>query len=584
MTLLPYFYVTDKNMKFSLAFLLLISTLGFSQTVNYPKNYFHAPVDIPLDLSGNFGELRPNHFHTGIDITTHNVEGVPVKAAAEGYVSRIKIGPWGYGHVIYITHPNGYTTVYGHLSAFNSVIADYVKKRQYINESFEIELTPAANELMVKQDEVVAYSGNTGSSGGPHLHFEIRDSKTEEAINPLLFGLPVKDNVPPTVVTLVVKPCEPNALVNGVNELKKIPLKQSGKTFVFANPADSITVFGKVGFAIEAYDKESSPTGKNGVFSIKLQCDKKTIYSHQIDRIPFEKSRFINCFIDYKEMEEHNRFYQQSFLLPNNQLPIYDSVVNNGFCNFKNDSIHKMKYFVSDAYGNTVTVAFNVHALKNTTTPAADLSRLWTPMLNVLLWDTTNVIDESAFRFETPSRAVYDKTIFTFAVVEGKVRKYSPLIKMDKTIPLQLPCSLTVYGNVPANLQSKALLVNGNSTVGGKWTGKGVTAEIREFGSFFINVDTAAPTVKPQNFDLKGSQTNFASMNKICFTISDNLAGIESYRATVDGKWILMEYEPKKKLLFYTFDEHVGKGNHDLILTVTDKVGNVTVYKKSFLR
>ncbi len=567
-------------MKLHAFFLLFISTCCLSQQNNYPKDYFHSPLDIAIALAGNFGELRPNHFHTGIDITTHGVEGLPVKAAADGYVSRIKVGPWGYGHVIYITHPNGYTTVYGHLSAFNSVIGEYVKKNQYINESFEVELTPAPNEFPVKQGEVIAYSGNTGSSGGPHLHFEIRDSKTEEAINPLLFGLPVKDNVAPTIVSLVIIPSEPNSLINGKNELKKILLKPEGKTFVFANPADSIVVSGKIGFAIEAYDKENIPTGKNGVYGIRLQCDNRTIYSDRLERIPFDKSRYINSFIDYREHEEHNHFYMQSFLLPNNELPIYDSVVNNGYCDFKADSIHKLKYSVSDTYGNTVTATFKIHSLAKKNNSHLEIKNSYKPFFTVLLWDTTNVIDESAFHLETPSRAVYDKVILNFSVVENKVREYSPRIILDKTIALQEPCSLTVYGNVPKNFQDKALLVDGNnSAVGGKWNGKGVTAEIKEFGTFFISIDTTAPTVNPLN-----AGENFSALKQIGFTVNDNLSGIESYRATVDGKWILMEYEPKKKSLFYVFDEHVAKGKHDLALTVTDKVGNATVYKKSFVR
>ncbi|HEU4717789.1 MAG TPA: M23 family metallopeptidase, partial [Bacteroidia bacterium] len=245
----------------------------------YPQNYFRNPLDIPIQLAGNFGELRPNHFHTGVDITTHGQEGLPVHAAADGYISRIKITPWGYGKAIYVTHPNGYTTVYGHLSAYNGNIAAYVEKNQYINESFEIELFPSPGELPVKKGDVIAFSGNTGSSGGPHVHFEIRDTKTEDAINPLLFGLPVKDDVAPVAVSLVVCPAEPGAVVNGQNGTYRIPLKASGGGYVFANPKDSIVAYGRIGFAIEGYDKESVPKGKNGVYAVRLQMENKTICS-----------------------------------------------------------------------------------------------------------------------------------------------------------------------------------------------------------------------------------------------------------------------------------------------------------------
>lgn len=575
------------NMKNLIFAFLVFSISGLAQSIAYPKNYFHSPVDIPIQLSGNFGELRPNHFHTGIDITTHGAEGVPVKAAADGYVSRIKISPWGYGRAIYVTHPNGYTTVYGHLSAYNAVLSSFVKTNQYANLSFEIELTFQPEQFPVKQGDVIAYSGNTGSSGGPHLHFEIRDSKTEEAINPLLFGLPVKDNVSPTLVTLVVCPENSNSVVNGTNGIRKISLVKSGDAYVLANASDSIVIYGKIGFAIEAFDKESTPSGKNGVYAIKLQCDKKTIYSERLERIPFDKSRYINCYIDYEEMQEHNRFYQRSFVFPNNQLPIYDTLVNEGYVYFKTDSIHKMKYFISDTYGNTSTLSFKVYS-KAKKPVYKDVVTKLTPFSQILLWDSTNRIEEATFLLETPSGAVYNNTTFTYGLFALKENAFSPKIIFDANIPLQKACSLTVYGNVPLLLQSKVLLSlidkNGKrSAVAGTWSGKGVTSEIKEFGTYSIGIDTTAPLITPNNFDLKGKkETSFAALSSLRFTISDNFSGIASYNATVDGKWILMQYEPKKQLLWYTFDERVAKGKHELVLVVTDKVGNKTEYKKSF--
>jgi hypothetical protein len=574
-------------MKKVLIAFLFCSNAAIAQSVAYPKNYFRVPIDVPLDLSGNFGELRPNHFHTGIDITTHNVEGIPVKAAAEGYVSRIKIGPWGYGRVLYVTHPNGYVTVYGHLSNFNTALAAYTKTNQYANQSFEIELTLQPNQFPVKQGEVIAYSGNTGSSGGPHLHFEIRDAKTEEAINPLLFGFPVKDEVAPTAVTLVIIPADKDAQVNGVNAIKKITLKQSGSNYVFANAAENITVSGKVGFAIEAYDKESNPTGKNGVYGIRLTCDGQTIYSHHIERIPFDKSRFINCFINYEENEKHNHFYQQSFLLPNNQLPVYDTTVNNGYCFFPTDMLHRFSYTLFDVFGNYSKVDFNVKSVKKTAIAKADA---YVPFLHVLVWDTTNLIEENAFRFETPSRAFYKNEVFNFTVDAATEKAISPKVNLGFYIPIQEPCTLTVYATVADSLKSKAVLALTNkkgvrTSAGGKWTGKGVTAEIKEFGTYSVMLDTTAPIVTPSNFDLKDvNQTDFSALKKIQFKMSDNFSGIASFNAFIDGKWVLMDYEPKGKLIWYTFDEHCGKGKHSLVLTVKDKVGNVAVYKKDFSR
>jgi hypothetical protein len=575
-------------MKKVLIAFLLYTNATLAQSIAYPKNYFISPMDVPLDLSGNFGELRPNHFHTGIDITTHNVEGVPVKSAADGYVSRIRIGPWGYGRVLYVTHPAGYTTVYGHLSRFNSTLSAYAKTNQYAEQNFEIDFTLQPAQFPVKQGEIIAYSGNTGSSGGPHLHFEIRDAKTEEALNPLLFGLPVKDNVAPVAVTLVIIPADNNATINGVNALKKIALKQSGSSYVFANASESITVYGKVGFAIEAHDKETNPTGKNGVYGIRLTCDGQTIYSHHLDRMPFDKSRFINCFINYEENQRNNRFYQQSFLFPNNQLPVYDTTVNNGYCFFPTDMQHRFVYTLYDVFGNSTTVNFKVNSLSKS--PVDHSKDIYVPMYRVLLWDTTNLIEETAFRFETPSGAFYRNEIFNFSVDDAKGKMYSAKVNFNELVPVQKACTLTVFANLPDSLKSKAVLAKvnkngGRSAAGGKWNVDGVTAEIKEFGSYLVTVDTTAPIVTPSNFDLKGAtQSNLSALKSIQFKMSDNFSGIASFNAFIDGKWVLMEYEPKKKMIWYTFDERCGKGKHALELRVMDKVGNETVYRKDFTR
>ncbi|MGL5889408.1 MAG: M23 family metallopeptidase, partial [Bacteroidia bacterium] len=267
---------------FSSALLFVFPVLMYahSEQTNYPKNYFQTPIDAPLLLAGNFGELRPNHFHAGIDITTQGKEGIAIFAAAEGYVSRIRISPFGYGKALYITHPNGYTTVYGHLRNFNKDIGMYAERNQYEAELFEIDITVPPGALPVKKGEIIARSGNTGGSGGPHLHFEIRDTKTEDALNPLLFGLPVADKVAPTIVRVAIIPLDANARVNGKNQKKYIALKSLKGIFVPATAADTLPrISGRIGFAVDAYDKESTPHGKNGVYGIRLSINGSDVYA-----------------------------------------------------------------------------------------------------------------------------------------------------------------------------------------------------------------------------------------------------------------------------------------------------------------
>ncbi|HEY0030307.1 MAG TPA: M23 family metallopeptidase, partial [Bacteroidia bacterium] len=303
----------------------------------YPQNDFRSPVDSTLGLAGNFGEIRPNHFHAGFDIRTNNREGMPIYAVADGYVSRIKISAYGYGKALYIAHTNGYTTVYGHLKIFNAGIQNFTEKVQYSKESFEVDTALSSIQLPVKKGDFIGFSGNTGGSQGPHLHFEVRDTKTETPVNPYFFGFKVNDTVKPRITQLAIYPMDEKASINGKHAAKKIaPVYSKGKyTYL---KTDTISVNGAIGFGIECYDTETKSTNKNSVFSIELQSGGKRIFYYELEKFTFENARYVNAHVDYASKQLHNTKIQKCFLAKNNQLGIYKNVINNGVLEFNDDS------------------------------------------------------------------------------------------------------------------------------------------------------------------------------------------------------------------------------------------------------
>ena len=559
--------------------LLFIVLSAFSESI-FAQDY-HPPLDFKMLLSGTFGELRGNHFHSGIDIKTEGVEGQKVYAITNGYISRIKISTWGYGKAIYITQADGNTSVYAHLKIYSKEINDYVIKNQYKKESFEIQLFPPKDSFPIKKGEVIALSGNTGSSSGAHLHFELRNTKSEHPINPLQFGFDITDDIKPTLSSIKIYPIDGN--VNAKEVEKSFKLKKSGDSYTLS--ASTPRVKGKVAFSISTYDKLNGTYNKNGIYSIKLFVDSLLIYHFQMDKFDFAESRYINAHIDYKEIRKGKKKYHRCYKLPNNRLSVYKEMIKKGVVDFKDDTTHLIQFEVMDAYKNTSYLAFE---LKSTT----DEMKIENPLISVpfqkyFSYMKPNLFKEKNFQLHMESYTLYEDLDFQYLELDsiqgvfGKVQHVH-----NDYVPVHKSFVISLKAQIPAKLKDKVYIAKMDENnhfwyMGGGWRNSMLSAKVREFGNFCIVADTINPIVKGVNIYL-GKKFNTQSTIKC--TIEDKESGIKTYRAEIDGKWILMEYDYKRKLLTYEIQKELGKGKHIFKLEVSDKLDNTTIYTAEFLR
>jgi murein DD-endopeptidase MepM/ murein hydrolase activator NlpD len=546
-------------------------------------NYYAAPLKIPFFLAGNFAELRPNHFHAGIDIKTQGRTGLPVFAAADGTISRISISPVGYGNALYIDHPNGTTTVYGHLQSFAPQIEDYIRKIQYEKETFAIDQTVPAGTLPVKKGEQIAKSGNAGSSGGPHLHFEIRRTKEQIMLNPLLFHMPVKDKMKPVIQSLMVYPVSDDAGVSGKHQSQRFETILAGNHYQLKNKLP-IQVWGKIGFGLQAVDLLDGNPNKCGVYSIKLSVDNDVIYSFKMDNLVIEESKYVNSHIDYEQAVRTGRRLYRTWLEPGNKLSIYDVAEKRGIFKATDGKPHQVKYEITDAYGNATSLAFTIHSKKISITTAE-------PKGEQFKYNRNNHIKNDDLEFSIPEGALYDDVDFVYQKKPGNPKFYSSVYQLHNPfVPLHFACPLRIKAiNLPVNLESKVMLAQVDPVSGriysatGKFVDGWVEGNIRVLGNYALVVDTEAPKIVPLSNSNKKAPKD---PNKIQFKITDNLSGIETFRGTIDGQWVLFEYDLKNNLISYTFDKsrlQFGK-NHVLLLTVTDYKDNSSTYKSNFYK
>jgi murein DD-endopeptidase MepM/ murein hydrolase activator NlpD len=543
----------------------------------YPLVDFRPPLDIlPPALAGSFGELRGNHFHSGVDFRTNQREGYPVYAIADGYISRIRVQNSGFGQALYLTHTNGYTSVYGHLSRFSPKIAEAVKAISYQKKTFEMDEYPAADQFPVHKGDVIAWSGNRGSSGGPHLHFEIRDSKTEQTINPQLFGIQIPDDIPPVIYSLYLYKLNKKTF----NEYTPKQFFQvTGGAGKYHLTAGSIPVSGEVGFGITTTDRHNGNSGLNGVYSIELQVDGKTVFTSALERFAFENSKAINSHIDYPAFLSSRRSIQKSFVDPGNPMKIYYNLLNNGRIEFTDQEVHDLKYIVTDSKGNKSILTFTVKPDGKTITTPDEPDGI------PFFYNKDNEFSTESVKVEVPKGTLYNDFHLVYKVKPRPARgAYSEIHQIHNNLtPLHVGFNLWIKADASlGSLKDKAVIVSsGGSSQGGVFENGYVKASPRNFGSYYIAVDTVAPAVIPVNI-LDGK--NMAGIPRMLFKIRDNLSGIKSFNGYIDGNWVLMEFDTKTATLWHSFDSHTAVGKHQLRLEVQDMKGNTKTYSINFYK
>ncbi len=537
----------------------------------YPKGYFAWPVKATIGIAANFGELRPNHYHMGLDCKTDQKQNAPIIAAADGYIAKVKIEPFGFGRCIYINHPNGLTTLYAHLNDFYPALEKYITEQQYKAESWQLFLENIPADLFpVKKGQFIAYSGNTGGSQGPHLHFEIRDTKTDKVLNPLLFDMPINDNVPPVVTRLAVYDRTKSTYEQSPRfyPLKKVKGVYQTVPAVIGLPT------GKVSFAITAVDHCTGSTNQNGIYEADLYDNGQPVVGFQVDSISYDETRYLNAHIDYKLRTGGGPFVQHLSKLPGYNNGIYKEVSGDGVIDISDNATHQVKVEVKDTEGNTSVVEFGV---RSTGAAAAAL-----PAQNMFKPGYFNVFENSNLCFYLAENELYDSLDFKVMPATGTHGGIAYLLHS---------------GNIPAHTFYPIKIKNSTTANPDKmvmrrwWGGKDNYAKAEKEGDWYkssfkalgnveLYADLVPPTVTPVGFR---DGVNAAKLNRIVFVVRDETDELRNFRAELDGKWLRFSND-KGKTFIYNFDEHCEPGEHELKISVEDVAGNKVEKRYTFTR
>lgn len=562
--------------------LLLILVLGWQSSATYPSNYFRNPVNGALRISGTFGELRPHHFHTGLDIK--GTIGQPVLASAEGYIARIRISPDGYGRVLYLNHPNGYTTVYAHLHRFASAIEKYATSEQYRQRQFEVDLELTPGQIPVKKGDIIGKIGVSGRSFGPHLHFEVRSTRSDEPINPLLFGIAPPDHRAPHLQSLKLYSLQEDGTAQ---TLSTHQIRKYGRQHQLAEGDTLYTDQRKVAFSVNTFDQLDKAPNRNGVFEILLFDQDKLSFHTRMESIHFSQLRYLNAHLDYEAWKGGDGYFHRCYLQAGNRLrSIYPA--QDGVIELSGNERRKIQLLVRDYMGNESVLNFWIRHREATPPPPNHSGHRY-----LLPYQEVNFLQEPNLQLKFPRHTFYSTTYLAYSAErESSYQIYSDIHRIHQPqTPVHQYFELAIKPSqeIPESLQSKAFIARCDEAqqiinCGGEWKEGWLYTQARELGDYFITVDDQPPSIRPVSF-----RPNMKGRTQLIFEIEDqyetagNTEGLR-YQAFIDEQWVCFEYDAKTRRISHTLSSKRSTGQHHLLIEVVDAVGNARRWEADFSR